>query len=92
MPAIASLEDLKAAQKEGVSIYAMLYAVYWLWLQERTPEKLKGEGNGNSSNQEKVRGLNNIPKVIGLVKDEDLTPKTVILYEPALPKVINAIF
>jgi hypothetical protein len=25
MPAIASLEDLKAAQKEGVSIYAMLY-------------------------------------------------------------------
>jgi len=27
MPAIASLEDLKAAQKEGVSIYAMLYAV-----------------------------------------------------------------
>jgi len=27
MPAIASLEDLKAAQKEGVSIYAMLYAL-----------------------------------------------------------------
>ncbi len=27
MPAIASLEDLKAAQKEGVSNYAMLYAV-----------------------------------------------------------------
>ena len=27
MPAIASLEDLKAAQKEGLSIYAMLYAV-----------------------------------------------------------------
>jgi len=26
MPAIASLEDLKAAQKEGVGIYAMLYA------------------------------------------------------------------
>jgi hypothetical protein len=25
MPAIASLEDLKAAQKEGLSIYAMLY-------------------------------------------------------------------
>ena len=73
MPAIASLEDLKAAQKEGVSIYAMLYALpvlrsparrdvggcsmlYWkwrrigwknvckLWLQERTPEQLKGEG------------------------------------------------
>ena len=43
MPAIASLEDLKAAQKEGVSIYAMLYAVCWLWLQERTPEEVKGE-------------------------------------------------
>jgi hypothetical protein len=27
MPAIAPLEDLKAAQKEGVSIYAMLYAL-----------------------------------------------------------------
>ena len=26
MPAIASLEDLRAAQKEGLSIYAMLYA------------------------------------------------------------------
>jgi hypothetical protein len=26
MPAIASLEDLKAAQKEGVSIYAMRHA------------------------------------------------------------------
>jgi len=25
MPAIASLEDLRAAQKEGLSIYAMLY-------------------------------------------------------------------
>jgi hypothetical protein len=25
MPAIASLEDLKAAQKEGLSIYAMLH-------------------------------------------------------------------
>jgi len=27
MPAIASLEDLKAAQKKGLSIYAMLYAL-----------------------------------------------------------------
>jgi hypothetical protein len=27
MPAIASLEDLKAAQKEGLSIYAMPYAL-----------------------------------------------------------------
>jgi len=54
MPAIAPLEDLKTAQKEGVSIYAMLYAlrkwrkIGWknvckLWLQECTPEQLKGE-------------------------------------------------
>jgi hypothetical protein len=27
MPAIASLEDLKSAQKEGLSIYAMLSAL-----------------------------------------------------------------
>jgi hypothetical protein len=27
MPAIASIEDLKAAQREGVSIYAMPYAL-----------------------------------------------------------------
>jgi hypothetical protein len=27
IPAIDSLEDLKAARKEGVSIYAMLYAL-----------------------------------------------------------------
>jgi hypothetical protein len=26
MPAITSIEDLKAAQREGVSIYAMRYA------------------------------------------------------------------
>jgi hypothetical protein len=28
MPAIASLEDLKSAQKEGLSIYAMRFAVF----------------------------------------------------------------
>ena len=59
MPAIASLEDLKTAQKEDFGIYAMLYAlcpmllgwrrIGWknickLWLGERTPEQLKGEG------------------------------------------------
>jgi hypothetical protein len=27
MPAIAPIEDLRAAQKDGVSIYAMRYAV-----------------------------------------------------------------
>ena len=43
MPAIASLEDLRAAQKEGVSIYAMLYAlcstemaVYWVEIRLQT--------------------------------------------------------
>ncbi|MGA2515626.1 MAG: hypothetical protein ABSG44_03660 [Thermodesulfobacteriota bacterium] len=58
MPAIASLEDLKAAQKDGLSIYAMRYAlcfgrwrrIGWknickLWLEERSPEQLKGEGS-----------------------------------------------
>jgi len=60
MPAIASLEDLKAAQKEGLGIYAMLYAlrkwrrIGWknvckLWLEERSPEQLKGEGNEDSN-------------------------------------------
>jgi hypothetical protein len=44
MPAIASLEDLKAAQKEGLSIYAMRFALCCIWLEERTPEQLKGEG------------------------------------------------
>jgi hypothetical protein len=39
MPAIASLEDLKAAQKEGVSIYTMLYTLCFTemasnWLEE----------------------------------------------------------
>jgi hypothetical protein len=33
MPAIASLEDLKSAQKEGLSIYAMHYAL-WSMLYE----------------------------------------------------------
>jgi hypothetical protein len=55
MPAIASLEDLKAAQKPlRYALCAMLYAlgkwrrIGWknvckLWLQERTPDQLKGE-------------------------------------------------
>ncbi len=60
MPAIASLEDLKAAQKERFEYLryapcAMRYAfgkwrkIGWknickLWLEEGTPEQLKGEG------------------------------------------------
>ena len=71
MPAIASLEDLKAAQKEGFDIHAVCYVslqsrtrdtnhrhgfnerwrrIGWknickLWLEERSPEQLKGEGS-----------------------------------------------
>jgi hypothetical protein len=41
---------------------------------KHSPEELKGEGNRKLSNQEKVKGLNIISKVIGLVKDKDLTP------------------
>jgi len=58
MPAIASLEDLNAAQKDLLEATDLneLKAVFkkwrnigWknickLWLQESTPEKLKGEG------------------------------------------------
>ena len=59
MPAIASLEDLKAAQKDLLEAKDLdeLKAVfkrwkrtgwknvYKLWLEERTPEELKGEGD-----------------------------------------------
>ena len=55
MPAIASLEDLKAAQKEGVSIYAMLYALCSMLYEDGV--KLGGRmcvncgwGNGPRSN------------------------------------------
>jgi len=58
MPAIASLEDLKAAQKELLEtqdinelkrVFKKYRRIGWknickLWLQERTPEELKGEG------------------------------------------------
>jgi hypothetical protein len=63
MPAIASLEDLRAVQKDLLEAKDMneLKAVFkkwrrtgWrnvckLWLEERTPEQLKGEGNGDST-------------------------------------------
>jgi CRISPR/Cas system CMR-associated protein Cmr3 (group 5 of RAMP superfamily) len=59
MPAIASLEDLKAAQKELLEttdinelkkIFKKYRRIGWknickLWLEERTPEQLKGEGD-----------------------------------------------
>jgi len=58
MPAIASLEDLKSAQKdlqeakdlnELKTVFKKWRRIGWknickLWLQERTPEELKGEG------------------------------------------------
>ena len=57
MPAIASLEDLKAAQEELLAakalgrvekVFKRWRRIGWknickLWLQERTPEELKGE-------------------------------------------------
>jgi hypothetical protein len=58
MPAIASLEDLKAAQKDLLEakdieelkrVFKKWRNIGWknickLWLKESTPEKLKGEG------------------------------------------------
>jgi hypothetical protein len=58
MPAIASLEDLRAAQEELLAakdldelkkVFKKYRRIGWknickLWLQERTPEQLKGEG------------------------------------------------
>jgi hypothetical protein len=58
VPAIASLEDLKAAQKELLEttdinelkkVFKKYRRIGWknickLWLEERTPEQLKGEG------------------------------------------------
>ena len=59
MPAIASLEDLKAARKDLLeannleelkAAFKKWRKIGWknvckLWLQERTPEQLKGEGD-----------------------------------------------
>jgi hypothetical protein len=59
MPAIASLEDLKAAQKDLLeakdlddlkTVFQKYRRIGWknickLWLGERTPEQLKGEGD-----------------------------------------------
>ncbi len=58
MPAIASLEELKAAQKDLLeakdlvdlkTVFRKWRDIGWknvckLWLGERTPEQLKGEG------------------------------------------------
>ena len=59
MPAIASLEDLKSAQKDLLeakelnelkTAFKKWRKIGWknickLWVGERTPEELKGEGN-----------------------------------------------
>jgi hypothetical protein len=45
MPAIASLEDLEAAPKRKLlSPQSLLLITKKKWLEERTPEQLKGEG------------------------------------------------
>lgn len=58
MPAIASLDDLKAARKDLLeakdldelkNVFKKWRRIGWknvckLWLEERTPEQLKGEG------------------------------------------------
>jgi hypothetical protein len=45
MPAIASIEDLRAAQKgKLLSPQSSLLITDEKWLEERTPEQLKGEG------------------------------------------------
>ena len=52
MPAIASLEDLKSAQKplRCALCFREMGGIGWknvgkLWLEERTPKPLKGEGS-----------------------------------------------
>lgn len=59
MPAIASLEDLRAAREELLAakdldelkrVFKRGRRIGWknvckLWLEERTPEQLKGEGD-----------------------------------------------
>jgi hypothetical protein len=59
MPAIAPLEDLKAAQKDLLeakylnglkAVFKKWHRIGWknvckLWLEERTPEQLKGGGD-----------------------------------------------
>ena len=59
MPAIASIEDLRAAQKDLLAardldelkeVFRKWRRIGWknvckIWLEERTPEQLKGENN-----------------------------------------------
>jgi hypothetical protein len=61
MPAIAPIEDLRAAQKELLEtsdinelkkVFKKYRRIGWknickLWLEESTPERLKGEGDQN---------------------------------------------
>ena len=56
MPAIASLEDLKAAQKEGVSIYAMRFALCFTKMaQDRLEECLQAVAGGTDTGTVKRR-------------------------------------
>jgi len=53
MPAIASFEDLKAAQKEGLSIYAMRHALCAM---------LYGNGAGSVGKMSASCGYRNAPQ------------------------------
>ena len=74
MPAIASLEDLKAAQKDLLeakdlnelkTVFKRWRKIGWknvckLWLQERTPEELKGEGDWDIAGEKKKARVFNL--------------------------------
>ena len=61
MPAIASLEDLKSAQREGVSIYAMRFALCCMKMAAHRLEKyLQAVASGTHSGRiERRRGAVN---------------------------------
>ena len=54
MPAIASLEDLRAAQKEGLSIYAMRYALCCMKMAQDRLEECVWSPHGKGSSHSKA--------------------------------------
>ena len=76
MPAIASLGDLKSAQKDLLeakdldelkAVFKKWRRIGWknickLWLEERSPDQLKGEGNRVSHMQKQFKEMNDVPK------------------------------
>ena len=61
-------EDLKATREKGLGIYDRPYASCGFWLQERTPEQLRGE-DGEWHVEQAVE-----PKVIEVNNDSSATP------------------